>query len=394
MGQLGTETAFEVLARAKALEAQGRTIVHLEIGEPDFPTPEHIVEAGCRALRNGATHYTPAPGIPELREVIAQDATRRRGIPFAAEDVVVTPGGKPIMFYSILALVDEGDEVIYPNPGFPIYESMIQFVGGHAIPAQIEEARGFTLDIEKLCAAIGPKTRMLILNSPHNPTGGALSRDDLEQIAATLQRFPRVMVLSDEIYSRMLYQGEHVSIATLPGMRERTIILDGFSKIYAMTGWRLGYGLFPREMVAPITRLMVNSNSCTAAFTQWAGIEALTGPQDASDAMVAEFHRRRGRIIAGLNEIPGLTCRMPGGAFYAFPNITGTGMTSREIADLLLSEAGVAVLAGTAFGAFGEGYIRLSYANSIEQIELALDRIKHFLSIRPSAAAAQAQVVM
>ncbi len=380
MGQLGTETAFEVLARAKALEAQGRTIVHLEIGEPDFPTPDHIIEAGCRALRNGATHYTPAQGIPELREAIATDASTRRGIPYQADDVVVTPGGKPIMFFSILALVDEGDEVIYPNPGFPIYESMIEFAGGRAIPARFDEARDFAMDVEQLCGSIGPKTRMVILNSPHNPTGGVLTRADLEQIAEAVQRYPRITVLADEIYSRMLYGGEHVSIASLPGMRERTIVLDGFSKIYAMTGWRLGYGLFPRELVAPITRLMVNSNSCTAASTQWAGVEALTGPQAPSEAMVAEFHRRRDRIVAGLNEIPGLSCRMPQGAFYAFPNISGTGLRSRELADLLLQEAGVATLAGTAFGAFGEGYIRLSYANSLQQIDLALERIRAALT--------------
>jgi aspartate/methionine/tyrosine aminotransferase len=382
MSQLGTETAFEVLARAKALEAQGRAIVHLEIGEPDFPTPANIVEAGCRALRDGATHYTPAPGIAELREAIAEDASRRRGIQYDAENVVVTPGGKPIMFFSILALVDEGDEVVYPNPGFPIYESMVEFVGGRAIPAHFDEARDFAMDIERLCASIGPKTRLVILNSPHNPTGGALARGDLERIAEAVLRFPNIMVLADEIYSRMLYEGEHVSIASLPGMRERTIILDGFSKIYAMTGWRLGYGLFPRELVAPITRLMVNSNSCTAAFTQWAGIEALTGPQAASEAMVTEFHQRRDRIVAGLNEIPGLSCRKPHGAFYVFPNISGTAMHSREMADLLLNEAGVAALAGTAFGAYGEGYIRLSYANSLEQIDLALERMALTLGAR------------
>ncbi|HET8906763.1 MAG TPA: pyridoxal phosphate-dependent aminotransferase [Ktedonobacterales bacterium] len=386
MAELGTETAFEVLARAKALEAQGKQIVHLEIGEPDFTTPAYIVEAARKALADGYTHYTPAPGIPELREAIAHDATQRRGIEFAAEDVVVTPGGKPIMFFSILALCDKGDEVIYPNPGFPIYESMIQFVGATPVPAQIEEARGFSLDVDKLCEAVNERTRLIILNSPHNPTGGILSRSDLEQIAATVLKYPDVVVLSDEIYSRMLYGGEHVSIATLPGMRERTIVLDGFSKIYAMTGWRLGYGLFPREMVPGITRLMSNSNSCTATFTQMAGVVALTGSQKPSEDMVAEFHKRRDVIVAGLNDIPGLTCATPGGAFYAFPNITGTGLRSREMADLLLSEAGVAVLAGTAFGAFGEGYIRLSYANSIEQIERALASIKGWLASRQTSA--------
>jgi len=382
MGQLGTETAFEVLARAKALEAQGKEIIHLEIGEPDFTTPAYIIEAARKALADGYTHYTPAPGIPELRAAIAQDATARRGIPFAPDDVVVTPGGKPVMFFSILALCGEGDEVIYPNPGFPIYESMIQFVGARAVPAQIEEARGFSLDVDKLCDAVNERTRLIILNSPHNPTGGVLSRGDLEQIAATVLKYPDLMVLSDEIYSRMLYGGEHVSIAALPGMRERTIVLDGFSKIYAMTGWRLGYGLFPHEMVPAITRLMTNSNSCTATFTQMAGVVALTGSQQPSEEMVAEFHKRRDVIVAGLNDIPGVTCATPGGAFYAFPNITGTGLHSRELADALLNEAGVAVLAGTAFGAFGEGYIRLSYANSIEQIERALAQIKGWLATR------------
>jgi aspartate aminotransferase len=379
MGQLGTETAFEVLDRARALEAQGRDVVHLEIGEPDFATPEHIIEAACEALHNGYTHYTPAPGIPELREAIARDATLRRGVEFAPEDVVVTPGGKPIMFYSILALVDEGDEVIYPNPGFPIYESMIQFAGGRPVPIQIEEARDFSLDVDKLCDSINERTRMVILNSPHNPTGGSLSRADLEAIARTLEQFPDVTVLADEIYGRMLYGGEHVSLASLPGMRQRTIVLDGFSKIYAMTGWRLGYGLFPRELVAPITRLMINSNSCTAAATQVAGVAALTGSQQPSERMVAEFRRRREVIVSGLNQIEGITCKMPRGAFYVFPNITATGLASRELADLLLTEGGVATLAGTAFGAYGEGYLRLSYANSVEAIEKALDRIAETL---------------
>jgi aspartate aminotransferase len=382
MGRLGTETAFEVLARAKALEAQGRNIVHLEIGEPDFATPAHIVEAGCQALRDGYTHYTPAPGIPELREAIAADATTRRGIQFAPDEVVVTPGGKPIMFFSILALVDEGDEVIYPNPGFPIYESMIDFAGGKAVPIQIEEQRSFSLDVERLCAAIGPRTRIVILNSPHNPTGGVLPRADLERIAEAVLKYPDLIVLADEIYSRMLYEGEHTSIASLPGIRERTIVLDGFSKIYAMTGWRLGYGLFPREMVPAITRLMTNSNSCTAAFTQRAGIAALTGPQEPSEQMVREFQRRRDLIVPGLNQIPGVSCRMPQGAFYAFPNITGTGLSSRAVADILLNEAGVAALSGMAFGSYGEGFIRLSYANSIEQIEEALRRMRAVLAER------------
>ena len=386
MDQLGTETAFEVLVRAKALEAQGRTIIHLEIGEPDFDTPADVTEAACAALHAGATHYTPAPGIPALREAIAADATARRGVSFAPENVVVTPGGKPIMFFSILALVDTGDEVIYPNPGFPIYESMIQFVGGVPMPIPLEEARDFSLDAQRLCEMITPKTRMIILNSPHNPTGGVLSREDVEAIADAVRQHPDLVVLSEEIYSRMLYSGEHVSIASLPEMRERTIVLDGFSKIYAMTGWRLGYGLFPSEIGPAVARLMTNSNSCTAAFTQMAGVAALTGSQSPSEEMVAEFHKRRDVIVNGLNQIPGVTCKMPRGAFYAFPNITGTGMSSREVADKLLYEGGVATLAGTSFGAYGEGYIRLSYANSIENIEEALARIKQTLATTPQTA--------
>ncbi|WIG60268.1 MAG: Aspartate aminotransferase [Ktedonobacterales bacterium] len=391
MSRLGTETAFEVLVRAKALEAQGRDIVHLEIGEPDFDTPAHVTEAACDALQHGATHYTPAPGIPELRDAIARDASARRGVTFSPDNVVVTPGGKPIMFFAILALVDEGDEVIYPNPGFPIYESMIEFVGGKAIPAPLEEQRDFGFDVDRLCAAIGPKTRMVILNSPHNPTGGVLTRAQLEAIAAAVLKYPDVIVLSDEIYSRMLYDGEHISIASLPVMRDRTIVLDGFSKIYAMTGWRLGYGIFPDGMAPAVARLMSNSNSCTATFTQMAGVEALTGPQAPSEAMVEEFRKRRELIVAGLNAIPGVTCRTPRGAFYVFPNITGTGMKSREVADLLLNEAGVATLAGTAFGSYGEGYIRLSYANSIPNIQKALDRINTTLTTRLQSAAAGAK---
>lgn len=386
MRQLGTETAFEVLARARALEAQGRNIIHLEIGEPDFDTPAYITEAACDALHSGATHYTPAAGIPALREAIAADATARRGVTFAPENVVVTPGGKPVMFFSILALVNSGDEVIYPNPGFPIYESMIRFVDGTPVPIPLEESRDFSLDAQRLCDMITPKTRMIILNSPHNPTGGVLSRQDIEAIADAVRQHPDVIVLSDEIYSRMLYSGEHTSIASLPEMQERTIVLDGFSKIYAMTGWRLGYGLCPAEIAPVITQLMTNSNSCTAAFTQLAGVAALTGSQAPSEEMVAEFRRRRDVIVEGLNQIPGVSCKMPRGAFYAFPNITGTGMSSREVADLLLYEAGVAALAGTSFGAFGEGYIRLSYANSIANIEEALRRMSTALAGRPQTA--------
>jgi aspartate aminotransferase len=387
MDLLGTETAFEVLARARALEAQGRSIVHLEIGEPDFTTPQHIIEAGCKALQDGHTHYTPAPGIPELREAIAADSSARRGVSHTAGEVVVTPGGKPIMFYALLALVEQGDEVLYPNPGFPIYESMINFVGGHAVPVPIEEERDFSIDVEKMCAAIGPRTKLVIINSPHNPTGGILARHEIEAIAEAVLAQPGTIVLSDEIYGRMLYEGEHFSIASVPGMKERTIILDGFSKIYAMTGWRLGYGLMPAELVTPITQLLINSNSCTNAATQYAGVAALTGPQEPAEAMVREFARRREVIVRLLNGLPDVTCRMPAGAFYAFPNITATGLTSRELATLLLDDAGVAALAGTAFGKYGEGYLRFSYANSIEQIEEAMTRMGNTLERRAAAKA-------
>ncbi len=380
MARLGTETAFEVLARARALEAQGRQIVHLEIGEPDFDTPANVIEIACDALHGSQTHYTPSAGMPALREAIATDATARRGVAFDPAEVVVTPGGKPIIFYAMLALVNAGDEVIYPNPGFPIYESMIDFVGGRALPVPLEEARDFSIDVERLCGMITDKTRLIILNSPHNPTGSTLARADLEAIAAAVLDHPDLLVLSDEIYSRMIYDGEHVSIASLPGMQERTIILDGFSKIYAMTGWRLGYGIMPAALAQQFATLMTNSNSCTATFTQLAGVEALTGPQEASAAMVAEFRRRRDVVVAGLNAIDGVTCRVPHGAFYVFPNISATGLTSAEVADRLLREGGVATLAGTAFGAYGEGYLRLSYANSLDQLNLAIERMSAMMS--------------
>ncbi|MFN3928549.1 MAG: pyridoxal phosphate-dependent aminotransferase, partial [Thermoflexus sp.] len=368
MSRLGTETAFEVLARAKALEAQGKEIIHLEIGEPDFDTPAHIKAAAVRALDEGYTHYTPAAGIPALREAIADYIRRTRGIPVGPENVVVVPGGKPIMFFAILALVEEGDEVIYPNPGFPIYESMIRFVGGHPVPLRLRMDNEFRVDVEELARLITPRTRMLILNSPANPTGGVLTREDLAAIAELCLKHDLV-VLSDEIYSRIIYEGEHVSIASFPGMLERTIILDGFSKTYAMTGWRLGYGVMPEPLAEALTRLMINSNSCTAAFTQIAGITALTGPQDDVDRMVAAFRERREVIVEGLNRIPGFRCLKPKGAFYAFPNIEGTGWPSRELAAYLLEEAGVAVLSGTAFGEYGEGFLRLSFANSVENIQ-------------------------
>jgi len=387
MSRLGTETAFEVLARAKALEAQGREIIHLEIGEPDFDTPAHIKAAAVRALEEGWTHYTPAAGIPALREAIADYIRRTRGIPVGPENVVVVPGGKPIMFFAILALVEEGDEVIYPNPGFPIYESMIRFVGARPVPLRLRMENEFRVDVEELARLITPRTRMLILNSPANPTGGVLTREDLEAIAELCLKHDLV-VLSDEIYSRILYEGEHISIASFPGMLERTIILDGFSKTYAMTGWRLGYGVMPEPLAEAVTRLMINSNSCTAAFTQIAGIAALTGPQDDVDRMVAAFRERREVMVEGLNRIPGFRCLKPKGAFYAFPNIEGTGMSSRELAHYLLEEAGVAVLSGTAFGEYGEGFLRLSFANSIENIQKALERIEKALQRLPIRAAA------
>jgi len=375
MSRLGTETAFEVLARARALEAQGREIVHLEIGEPDFDTPSNIVEAGGTALQQGYTHYSPSAGIPELREAIAEYTSKTRGVEVSPEQVVVTPGGKPIMFFSILALVEEGDEVLYPNPGFPIYESMINFVGAKAVPLPLQEEREFRFDVSELADKVSPRTKMIIINTPQNPTGSVLTKDDLEVIAQVADEHDLV-VLSDEIYERILYEGQHVSFLSLPGMQKRTILLNGFSKTYAMTGWRLGYGVMPEELAAHITRLMTNSNSCTATFTQWAGVEALRGSQDASYKMVAEFKRRRDVIVPGLNAIKGIRCVEPKGAFYVFPNIEGTGMNERQFADYLMEEAGVAVLAGTSFGQYGRGYIRLSYANSVENIEKALSSIE------------------
>jgi aspartate aminotransferase len=371
MSRLGTETAFEVLARARALEAQGREIVHLEIGEPDFDTPSNITEAAGTALYQGYTHYSPSAGIPELREAIAEYTTETRGVEVRREHVVVTPGAKPIMFFAILALVEEGDEVLYPNPGFPIYESVINFVGAKPVPLVLEEKRDFRLDVSQLADKVSPRTKMIVINSPHNPTGGVLTREDLEAIAQVAEEHDLV-VLSDEIYERMVYEGEHISFLSLPEMQKRTILLNGFSKTYAMTGWRLGYGVMPEEIGVQITRLMTNSNSCTATFTQWAGVEALTGPQDASYEMVEELKRRREVIVPGLNAINGIRCRKPKGAFYVFPNIEGTGMNESKFADYLMEEAGVAVLAGTSFGEYGRGFIRISYANSVENIKKAL----------------------
>jgi aspartate aminotransferase len=376
--RLGTETAFEVLVRARALEAQGRSIVHLELGEPDFDTPRHIVEAAQAALDAGATHYGPSPGLPELRRAIAEDSTRRRGVPADPEGVVVTPGAKPILFFTILALVDPGDEVLYPNPGFPIYESMIRYIGGRPVPIRLLEEKGFALDVDQLCSSIGPKTRLVIVNYPHNPTGGSIPESGLRAIAEAAVKHG-VPVLCDEIYSRILYEGAHVSLARMPGMEPLAIILDGFSKTYAMTGWRLGYGIMPLELARLVARLQTNATSCTATFTQHAGVSALRGDDGPVQGMVAEFRRRRDAIVDGLNALPGFRCQRPAGAFYVFPNVKGTGQGSKELADRFLQEAGVACLSGTAFGALGEGYVRFSYANSLENIQEALSRLRTLL---------------
>ncbi len=379
MARLGTETAFEVLARAQALEAQGRSVVHLEIGEPDFDTPVHIRRAAQEAMEAGWTHYGPSAGLRDFREAIAADVARTRGIPVDADQVVVTPGGKPILFFSMLALLDEGDEAIYPNPGFPIYESVIEFLGAKAVPIRLREDRNWAFDLDELASLITPRTKLLILNSPHNPTGGMLDRTTLEGIAALALKHD-FWILSDEIYSRVTYGRAHESITGVPALRERTIILDGFSKTYAMTGWRLGYGVMEKKLATHVARLMTNCNSCTNTFVQKAGKVAITGPQDSVTAMVEEFHRRRDRLVAGLNALPGVTCTMPQGAFYVFPNITGTGMKSADLAKALLEEAGVATLSGTAFGAYGEGYLRLSYANSLPNLELAVERMGGWLA--------------
>ncbi|HSF05303.1 MAG TPA: pyridoxal phosphate-dependent aminotransferase [Methylomirabilota bacterium] len=375
MSRLGTESAFEVLARARALERQGRSIIHLEIGEPDFDTPAHIKDAAKQALDAGATHYGPSAGLPELREAIAKHVTETRGVPVSPEEVVVTPGAKPIMFFTILALVGAGDEVIYPNPGFPIYESVINFVGGTPVPIPLREDTGFGFDLDLFERKLSSRTRLIIMNSPENPTGGVLDRSQIERIAA-LAAARSIPVLADEIYRQFLYEGEFVSIMGLPGMRDLTILLDGFSKSYAMTGWRLGFGVMPTPLAEHVTRLMVNSNSCTASFVQLAGIAALQGDQTPTARMVAEFKRRRDLIVDGLNRLPGVRCARPRGAFYVFPNITGTRRTSAEVAERLLNEAGVAALAGTAFGQYGEGYLRFSYANSEANLRAALDRMR------------------
>jgi aspartate/methionine/tyrosine aminotransferase len=374
MSRLGTETAFVVLNKAKELERQGNHMIHLEIGEPDFDTPENIVEAAVDALRKGWTHYGPSNGILELRQAIAEDVSRSRGVPVSPDEVVVVPGGKPIIFFSLLALADVGDEVIYPNPGFPIYQSMINYLGAKAVPIHLHEERDFRLDVNELEALITDRTRLIILNSPQNPTGGVLTPQDVRDIAEAIGD-RNIMVLSDEIYCRLIFEGQHFSIMSAPGFKERSILLDGFSKTYAMTGWRMGYGVMRPDLAAQVTRLMTNSNSCTASFTQIAGIEAIRGDQSSVERMRTEFQRRRDVFVAGLNKIKGFSCRMPKGAFYVFPNITKTGWPSKKLETALLEEAGVACLSGTAFGDYGEGYLRFSVANSLENLNTALEKL-------------------
>jgi aspartate/methionine/tyrosine aminotransferase len=375
MSRIGVESAFEVLVKARALEKQGKSVIHLEIGEPDFPTPSHIVEAGKRALDEGWTKYGPTQGLPELREAIAREISHTRNVKVGPERVCVVPGGKPIMFFSLIALLEPGDEVIFPNPGFPIYESMIRFLGATPVPIPLVENRGFAFDLNVFRDRLSDRTKMVILVSPANPTGGVISRSDLAEMA-NLLRDRDVMVLSDEIYSRIWYEEKPASISSEEGMLDKTIILDGFSKTYSMTGWRLGYGVMLPWLVDAVVKLMVNSNSCTASFTQRAGMAALQGPQQCVTDMVAEFRRRRDAICAGLNEIPGFRCSLPAGAFYAFPNVSETGLSSKELADLLLYDAGVACLDGGCFGQHGDGYLRFSYANSLENINEAIHRIR------------------
>jgi len=386
MERIGTETAFEAAARARALEASGRDVVHLEIGEPDFDTPANIRQAAARALDEGYTHYGPAIGLPVLREAIADDATRRKGFAVSPDQVIVTPGAKPIMFYALLALVQPGDEVIYPDPGFPIYESMTRFVDATPVPIVLREENEFRLDPDELRSLITPRTRLIIFNSPQNPTGSVLTKGDIESIAAAALEHG-VTVLADEIYGRILHEGEHHSIAALPGLAERTIVLDGFSKTYAMTGWRLGYAIVPPELVLPFSRLIINSVSCTSSYSQMAAVEALTGPQEAVDAMVAELRARRDLVVDGLNAIPGMRCLRPNGAFYVFPNVAGTGLDGERFAETMLYDGGVSVLAGTAFGHSGVDHVRISYANSQDNLREALRRIEGVLAAAGAAAA-------
>ena len=376
MSRLGTESAFEVLARAKAMEATGRKVIHLEIGEPDFPTADHIVEAAVEALRNGQTHYVPAPGVPPLREAVAAFLERTGRMRISPDRVIVTPGAKPIMFFTIMALCGEGDEVLYPDPSFPMYESITAFAGATPVPIPLREENQFRIDTDELARLVTDRTKLLIINSPHNPCGSALTRADCEAIAEIALRHD-LTVLSDEVYWAIKYGDEpHASVLDVEGMADRTILLDGWSKTFAMTGWRLGFGVFPPALVEPVTRLVINSVSCTSAFSQYAAAAALGGPWEPVERMVGEFRRRRSVIVAGLNDIPGITCLEPHGAFYVFPNITGTGLTSSELAGRLLDDAGIAALSGTAFGRYGEGYLRFSYANSVENIQTALEALR------------------
>ncbi|MFZ5516761.1 MAG: pyridoxal phosphate-dependent aminotransferase [Candidatus Zhuqueibacterota bacterium] len=379
MSRLGTETAFEVLAKAKALEAKGKEVVHLEIGEPDFDTPRNIIDAAIKALNEGKTHYCPAAGIPELRNALAADMSKLRNISISPDEIVVTPGAKPILFFTILALVNEGEEVMYPNPGFPIYESVIDFIGAKSVPYPLREEREFSFDIDEFLSLISDKTRLIILNTPQNPTGGILTLDDLKAVAKVAQE-KNIYILSDEVYLNIIYEGKHHSIASLPGMKERTVILDGFSKTYAMTGWRMGYGAMPTHLASKVTQLQINSNSCTSTFSQYAAVEAILGPQNEVHKMVAEFKKRRDVIVDGLNAIDGVSCLKPHGAFYVFPNIKQLGMDGKKFSELLLEKYGVAALSGTAFGKYGAGYLRFSYANSVENIKKALERIEQAMT--------------
>jgi aspartate aminotransferase len=379
MQELGTETAFEVLAKAKALEKQGREIIHLEIGEPDFETPKNIRDAATKAMNAGYTHYVPAAGIPELREAVAEYISKTRHIDVKPEEVVVTPGAKPIIFFSILACVEVGNEVMYPNPGFPIYESMINFIGAKPVPMPLKEENNFAIDTEDTVKKISNKTKMIILNFPENPTGGVLTKENLEAIFDKVKNRDDLIIVSDEVYSRIIYEGEHRSIASFLGMKDKTVIIDGFSKTYAMTGWRLGYGAMRKDLAEKISQLMINSNSCTCAFSQMAGVEALRGPQEEAEKMVEQFRRRREVIVSGLNKIDGITCKKPQATFYVFPNVKGLKIDSRKLPDFLLHNAGVAALSGTSFGEYGKGYMRLSFANSIPNIEKALKRMEEAL---------------
>jgi aspartate/methionine/tyrosine aminotransferase len=380
MAGIGSETAFEAAARARALEATGRRVIHLELGEPDFDTPANVRAVAQRALDEGWTHYGPPLGIPALREAIASDATARKGFAVSPDNVAVVPGGKPVMFFALLALAQAGDEVVYPDPGFPIYESMARYVGATPVPYAITQANDFRVDLDQLERLVTPRTRLLILNSPANPTGGVFTRDDVERVASLVLRHPELTVLADEIYGRIVHDGEHVSIASLPGLADRTIVLDGFSKTYAMTGWGMAYAILPPALVEPFSKLIINSVSCVSSFSQVAAVEALTGPQDGVNAMIREFRARRELVVEGLNRIPGIECAMPAGAFYVFPRVSGTGMDGATFADRLLNERGVCVLSGTAFGRVGAGHVRISYATSREHLAEAIEQIAAFVA--------------